>query len=88
MSDTDRPIEIDRTADGCTCFLAGDEPVTPLDTVTFIEDAAPGSLSFHLADRELLRFDADGAVYVRGEKVDDNLAIYEAVKAFFLRRPL
>ena len=37
----------------------------------------PGSLQFLLADgREMMRFDHDGKVYVRGEEVDDNREIY------------
>lgn len=36
-----------------------------------------GSIVFTLADgREMLRFDQDGDVYVRGEQVDDNQDIY------------
>ena len=36
-----------------------------------------GDLVFLLADgREMIRFDDDGKVYVRGEQVDDNQGIY------------
>ena len=36
-----------------------------------------GSIICLLADgREMMRFDHDGKVYVRGEQVDDNLGIY------------
>ncbi len=36
-----------------------------------------GNIVFLLADgREMIRFDHDGKVYVRGEEVDDNLGIY------------
>ncbi len=36
-----------------------------------------GSIVFTLADgREMIRFDHDGKVYVRGEQVDDNQGIY------------
>ncbi len=36
-----------------------------------------GSIIFNLADeREMLRFDDNGKVYVRGEEVDDNQGIY------------
>ena len=36
-----------------------------------------GSIKFLLADgREMMRFDDDGKVYVRGEQVDDNQGIY------------
>ncbi|KKM14367.1 hypothetical protein LCGC14_1706830 [marine sediment metagenome] len=36
-----------------------------------------GSIVFELADgREMMRFDDDGKVYVRGESVDDNQGIY------------
>jgi len=36
-----------------------------------------GSIVFQLADgREMIRFDDDGKVYVRGEQVDDNQGIY------------
>jgi hypothetical protein len=36
-----------------------------------------GSIAFLLADgREMMRFDHDGKVYVRGEQVDDNQGIY------------
>jgi len=36
-----------------------------------------GSIVLMLADeREMIRFDHDGKVYVRGEQVDDNQGIY------------
>jgi len=36
-----------------------------------------GDIIFKLADeREMMRFDHDGKVYVRGEQVDDNQGIY------------
>ncbi len=36
-----------------------------------------GDIIFKLADaREMIRFDHDGKVYVRGELVDDNQGIY------------
>ncbi len=36
-----------------------------------------GNIVFNLADgREMMRFDDDGKVYVRGEQVDDNQGIY------------
>ncbi len=36
-----------------------------------------GSIIFNLVDeREMIRFDDDGKVYVRGEQVDDNKDIY------------
>ena len=36
-----------------------------------------GSIVFLLADgREMMRFDHDGKVYVRGDEVDDNQGIY------------
>ena len=48
-------------------------------SVTFAPgDGKPsGSIIFLLADgREMMRFDDDGKVYVRGEQVDDNQDIY------------
>ena len=36
-----------------------------------------GNIVFLLADgREMMRFDDDGKVYVRGDQVDDNKGIY------------
>lgn len=36
-----------------------------------------GDIIFKLADgREMMRFDHDGKVYVRGEQIDDNQGIY------------
>jgi hypothetical protein len=36
-----------------------------------------GDIVFQMADgREMMRFDDDGKVYVRGEQVDDNQGIY------------
>ncbi len=41
------------------------------------EGSPPGCLRFLLADRqEMMRFNHDGKVYVRGEEVDDNREIY------------
>lgn len=34
--------------------------------------------------KEVLRFEANGDVYVRGEKVDSNKEIYEAFKAWLV----
>lgn len=35
-----------------------------------------GALTFNVGETEVLRFDGDGCVYVRGEKVDDNVVVY------------
>lgn len=42
-----------------------------------------GGIVFRLADgAEALRFNPDGSVFVRGEQVDDNRAIYEEFEAW------
>lgn len=43
----------------------------------------PGAFIFQTKGKEVLRFEPEGDVYVRGEKVDNNQVIYRAVKAFF-----
>lgn len=45
------------------------------------------SFYFTLPDEPepFLKFCENGEVFVRGEKIDDNLKIYEAVRAFFER---
>jgi hypothetical protein len=49
-------------------------------------DAEAGNLILSTAGpREVLRFEANGDVYVRGEKVDSNKEIYEAFKAFLVQ---
>lgn len=46
-------------------------------TISPGDGAPPGGIIFQLADdHEVLRFDHDGKVYVRGEEVDDNAEIY------------
>ena len=61
----DKPLETDLThAGGNVTFSPGD-------------GKPPGNIAFLLAGgREMLRFDHDGKVYVRGEQVDDNQEIY------------
>ena len=45
------------------------------------QDSKEGSIIFHLANgAECLRFEPDGKVFVRGEQVDDNMAIYKQFK--------
>lgn len=41
---------------------------------------SPTFLSFKYNGQEVLRFDKDGSVYIRGEKVDTNQEIYSALK--------
>jgi len=45
-----------------------------------IDDAA--SISFTIDTDEVIRFDPNGKVYVRGELVDDNHKIYSAMIDF------
>jgi hypothetical protein len=46
-------------------------------TLTPGDGQPQGSIILFLADgREMMRFDPDGKIYVRGEQVDDNLAVY------------
>jgi hypothetical protein len=60
-----------------------DEENTTLITQT-ARSNNPGNLYFVVpGGQEALVFMADGRVLVRGEEVDNNLAIYEEVKAFF-----
>lgn len=42
----------------------------------------PASISFTIGTDEVIRFDPDGKVYVRGELVDDNHKVYEAMIDF------
>lgn len=50
-------------------------------TISPGDGAPPGSIIFRLADRrEMIRFDHDGKVYVRGEQVDDNHEIYRHLR--------
>jgi len=43
----------------------------------------PGNISFRVGDgTEIMRFTASGQCFIRGEKVDDNQAIYLAIKDF------
>ncbi len=46
-------------------------------TISPGEGQPAGSIIFKLADEsEMMRFDPDGKIYVRGEQVDDNQGIY------------
>lgn len=35
------------------------------------------NLSLWVGDKEMMRFEPDGRIFVRGEQVDDNKAVYE-----------
>lgn len=48
------------------------------------KEPVPGRFSWLIHGREVLAFEPDGTVFVRGQKVDDNFAIYAQVKEFFL----
>lgn len=48
-----------------------------------------GAMTFHLDDnREVLRFDPNGDAFVRGEKVDNNRVVYEALRDFLVNAGL
>jgi hypothetical protein len=53
-----------------------------VDSSRFLDPIAAGEVRLSAGDHELLRCLPDGTVYVRGEKVDDNVKIYEAIKGW------
>lgn len=42
----------------------------------------PMDISFHPGGQEVMRFCEDGRIFVRGELVDDNKAVYQAMVDF------
>jgi hypothetical protein len=66
-SKTPSPYEMDATDGGRLSF-------------TFQEP--PRNLVFYAGDKEVLKFEEGGKVFVRGELVDDNKKIYAAIKDF------
>jgi hypothetical protein len=59
------------------------DPPGAEQAVIFTGHPNPGAFIFKQKRKEILRFEPEGDVYVRGEKVDNNQVIYRAVKAFF-----
>ena len=76
MSDRNSKLE----ADGAITLIAGEAR----PAIEFANPPPPGDLFFVLSpDNVVLRFNADGKVFVRGVEVDDNQKIYEAAAYFF-----
>jgi len=44
----------------------------------FIQSVSSENIVFHIDDEEILRFEPQGRVFVRGQQVDDNREIYAA----------
>lgn len=62
--------------------------MTSLCNVRFTHDTTAefglrGDVAYwNVGEQEVLRIEPDGSVYVRGERVDDNPAIYAALRGF------
>ncbi len=52
------------------------------DPILSFRNEVHGSLSLVVAGQEMLRFEPNGDVMVRGEKVESNLQVYEAFRRF------
>jgi len=60
-----------------------EQETPPRDTYSLIDEAQRGPWRFELYGKEILRFEPDGRVFVRGECVDDNGTIYGVLREFY-----
>ncbi len=71
--------------------LYGDVPMvwdTSSDALTVNSLITTNDLVLHGShpDRETMRFCEDGRIYIRGELVDDNTVVYQALRGFLMGR--